>query len=187
MSRYPLKKRPKGYGEELRTGSAGVPLAVADEFHRRVIINKEQPRITAREIGLSEEVCARMLMLLKRHGLPSRDRRILLSIGYPDRSYSEIAAAFGVTVDHVNDVVLRASALRRREPLSTELWEDYTETTMAPDEVYARAAEVRRTNEMDQGKVLGVAKDGSPIRAGVRRKPPREWNRCRPRAEARPA
>ena len=178
------RNRSQDFGEELRTGSAGVPLAVADEYHRRVIINREPPKITARKMGLSDEVCTRLLMLLKRHGLPSRDRLILLSVGYPERSYSEIASAFSVTVDYVNDVVLRAASLRKREPLSTELWEDITEETMMPDEVYARAAEVRRINALVEGAVLGFAEDGSPVRAGVRRRATLPWNRCRARQES---
>lgn len=178
MKAYLMSRRLAG-GEELRTGSAGVPLATADEFYRRVIVNKERPRRVACDMGYSEEVCARMHQMLKRHGLPSADRRILLSIGYPDRTYAEIASAFGVTLEHVNDVVLRADRLRRKEPLSTELWEDVTEDTMMPDEIYARAAEVRRQNALDQGKVLAFAKDGTPIRAGVRNRVARPWNRCR--------
>ena len=140
-------------GEELRTGASGVPLALAQDLYRTVVTNRQPPRKTAREMGLSAEVALRMLALMKRHGLPSADRLILLSAGYPERTYAEIAAAFRVTVDHVNDVVLRASSLRRSEPLSTELWEDITEKTMPQSELYARAAEVRRKNELDKREV----------------------------------
>ena len=153
-------KRERNYGrldcgEELRIGSSGVPLALAAALHRMAIINKQPPKRTARELGLSVDVALRMIGLLRRHGLPSTDRLILMSVGYPDRTYAEIAAAFRVTVDHVNDVVLRASSLRRAEPLSTELWEDITEKTMTQDELYARAAEVRRCNELDKREVPG--------------------------------
>jgi len=154
-------------GEELRTGASGVPLALAPDLHRMVIVNGLPLLKTARELGLSTDVARRMLTMLRRHKLPSRDRLILLSIGYPDRTYAEIAAAFGVTVDHVNAVVLRASSMRRKEPLSTELWEDITEKTMTQDELYTRAAEVRRLNELEQREVPKGLVGRSPGRAGV--------------------
>ena len=154
-------------GDELRTGASGVPLALAADLYRSVVVNRTAPRKTARDMGLAVEVAARMVTLMKRHGVPSRDRLILLSVGYPDRTYAEIASAFGTTVDHVNDVVLRASSLRRAEPLSTELWEDITEQTMTQDELYARAAEVRRLNELEQREVpcgpVGRAQGGEGV------------------------
>ena len=170
-------------GEELRTGCSGVPLAVADDLNRRVLVNKEPPRSTARDLGLSVDVATRMLGLLRKHKLPSRDRLILLSIGYPDRTYAEIAAAFRVTVDHVADVASRASSLRRAEPLSTELWEDYTPKTMTQAEIYARAAEVRRRNELDKRGVPEGAAGCPPCRAGLGGLGPRQRRRRGPRKE----
>lgn len=142
-------------GDELRIGSAGVPLALAPDLYRTVVINRQPVKKTARILGLSSDVAMRMVALMKRHGVPSQDRLILLSVGYPDRTYAEIAAAFRVTVDHVNDCVLRMSSIRRAEPLSTELWEDITEQTMPQDEISRRAAEVRRCNELDKREVPG--------------------------------
>lgn len=151
------------YGEELRIGSSGVPLALAPDLYRTVVINRQPVKRTARTMGLSADVAMRMVMLMRRHGVPSTDRLILLSVGYPDRTYAEIAAAFRVTVDHVNDCVLRMSSIRRAEPLSTELWEDITETTMSRDEIARRAAEVRRWHELDKREVPGRAV-GRPLR-----------------------
>lgn len=171
-------------GDELRTGAAGVPLALAADLYRSVVVNRQQPRKVAKDMGLSVDVASRMLSLLRRHGVPSQDRLILLSIGYPDRTYAEIAAAFRTTVDHVNAVVLRASSLRRAEPLSTELWEDITETTVMQDELYARAAEVRRQNELDQRAVPGGSFGSAQGREGVGGFRPRERSRRGARKEA---
>lgn len=168
-------------GEELRTGSAGVPLALAPDLRRTCLINKQPPRRTAKEMGLSVDVALRMLAMMRRHGLPSTDRLILLSVGYPERTYAEIAAAFRVTVDHVNDVVLRASSLRRAEPLSTELWEDITETTMTQGEIYARAAEVRRKNELDKREVPSGTVGCAPGREVMGGLGPRQRSRRGPR------
>lgn len=170
-------------GDELRTGSSGVPLALAADLHRTVIVNKQPVRRVARDMGLAIDVAARMLMMMRRHGVPSQDRLILLSVGYPDRTYAEIASAFHTTVDHVNDVVLRASSLRRAEPLSTELWEDITEQTMTQDELYARAAEVRRLNELDKREVPGGAVGCPQGGKGVGGLSPRQRGRRGPRAK----
>jgi hypothetical protein len=183
------KKQPKGLlgGEELRTGASGVPLAVAEDLHRAVVINRQPPRLTARNLGLADDVALRMLTLIKRHGVPSVERRILLSVGYPERTHAEIAAAFRTTVDHVNEVVLRASSIRRAEPLSTELWEDITEKTMMPDEVYARAAEVRRLNELDKREVPGGPGRSAPGRESLGGIGPRTRRRRSPRPQGCPA
>ena len=179
------KKQPKGLlgGEELRTGSAGVPLALAPDLHRTVIVNNQPPKKTAREMGLSVEVAARMVALMRKHGLPSTDRLITLSLGYPDRTYAEIAAAFRVTVDYVNDCVLRLSSIRRAEPLSTELWEDITEKTMSQDEIYARAAAVRRRNELDKREVPSSPVRRTPGRASLGGLGQRQRSRRGARAE----
>lgn len=170
-------------GEELRTGASGVPLALAGDLHRMVLVNRMPPRRTARNLGLSVDVGVRMLVLLRRHGVPSRDRLILLSANYPDRTHAEIAAAFRVTVDHVNDVVQRASSLRQAEPLSTELWEDITTKTMTQDEIYARAAEVRRRNELDKRGFPASPEGRSPRGARVGGLSQRERHRRGARAE----
>jgi hypothetical protein len=181
------KSRGAGCAEELRTGASGVPLALAEDLHRDVLINGLPPRKTAAAMGLSDHVAARMLKLMRRHGVPSVNRRILLSVGYPDRTYAEIAAAFRTTVDHVNEVVLRASSLRRAEPLSTELWEDITEKTMMPDELYARAAEVRRLNELDKREVPGAAGGCAPGGESLGGFGTRPWSRRRPRPKGCPS
>lgn len=179
------RRAPSGLvgGDELRTGASGVPLALAADLYRAVVVNRQAPRKVARDMGLAIEVSSRMLTLMKRHGVPSQDRLILLSVGYPDRTYAEIASAFRTTVDHVNDVVLRASSIRRAEPLSTELWEDITEQTMTQDELYARAAEVRRLNELDKREVP-VGPGGRPQgREGLGGLSPRQRSRRGPRAK----
>lgn len=177
------RRLPSGLagGEELRTGASGVPLALAPDLQRMVIVNRLAPRKVARDLGIAGDVALRILKLLKRHGLPSTDRLILLSIGYPDRTYAEIAAAFHTTVDHVNDVVLRASSLRRAEPLSTERWEDFTDDTITQDELYARAAEVRRLNELDQREVPCRPVGCAPGREGLGGFGPRQRSRRGPR------
>lgn len=180
------RRSPNGLvgGDELRTGASGVPLALAADLYRAVVVNRQQPRKVAKDMGLSVDVSGRMLTLMRRHGVPSQDRLILLSAGYPDRTYAEIAAAFRTTVDHVNAVVLRASSLRRAEPLSTELWEDITETTVMQDELYARAAEVRRMNELDQRAIPGGPGGCTQGRASVGGFCPRERSRRGARKEA---
>lgn len=163
-----------GCGDELRTGASGVPLAAAVDLHRAVVINRQTLRRASDSLGIATDVSCRMLLLIRRHGMPSTDRLILLSVPYPDRTYADIAAAFKTTVDRVNDVVLRAAAIRRAEPLSTELWEDITETTATPDEIYARAAEVRRLNELDKREVPGGAQGRAPCRDSLGELGPRK-------------
>lgn len=180
---------PKVGGSELRIGSGGVPLAVAPDLYRRVIVNREPPRKVYGDLELSGDVGKRMLALLRRHRLPSRERLIVLSLGYPERCHADIASAFKVTVDHVLQCEKNASSIRRSEPLSTELWEDITDDDLTQAEIAARAAHVRRTNDAvvkgevferpwsrsQAGEGLGGHDAGRP-RAG-----------CCPRREARPA
>lgn len=176
-------------GNELRVGSAGVPLAVAPALHRRVVINREPPRKVWGDLELSEEVGKRMTMLLRRHGLPSQSRLIVLSLGYPDRTHAEIAKAFAVTVDAVQECSHRAPALRHAEPLSTELWEDLTEEDVHPQEVAARAEEVRSTwrgNGLDERPLSQRFGERSQGGAGVGAGPARPWARHGARGEARP-
>lgn len=177
-------------GSELRVGSAGVPLAVAPALHRRVMINREPPRKVWGDLELSEEVGKRMTMLLRRHGLPSHRRLIVLSLGYPDRTHAEIAKAFSCTVDFVRQCSGMAAAIRHAEPLSTELWEDLADEDVHPEEVAARAAEVRRTwrgNGMDQRPLSERLKDRTPSGAGVGGDAARPWARYGSRGEARHA
>jgi hypothetical protein len=164
-----------------------VPLAAARDLHREVVINRQTLRRASDHLGIATDVSCRMLMLIRRHGVPSTDRLILLSVPYPERTYADIAAAFKTTVDRVNDVVLRAAAIRRAEPLSTELWEDITETTATPDEIYARAAEVRRLNELDKREVLSGAQGCAPCRDSLGQRRPRLRVRRGAREEDCPA
>ena len=177
-------------GSELRVGSAGVPLAVAPALHRRVLINREQPRKVWGDLELSEEVGKRMTMLLRRHGLPSNKRLIVLSLGYPDRTHAEIAKAFSCTVDVVQECERLAAAIRHSEPLSTELWEDLADEDVLPEEAAVRAAEVRRTwrgNGLDQRPLSERLKDSAPSGAGVGGDAARPWARYGSRGEARHA
>jgi hypothetical protein len=182
------KKQPRGLagGEELRTGAAGVPLAIAPDLYRRVIVNGEPPKRTARELGLSADVAIRMLSLMRKHHLPSMERRIVLSLGYPDRTPAEIAAAFRVTVDYVNDCASRMSFIRKAEPLPTELWEDITPKTMTQDEIQARAAAVRRRNELVKREVPGGPVGRSQGGEGLGGDGEGQRRRRGPRHEARP-
>jgi len=167
-----------------------VPLAVAPALHRRVMVNREQPRKVWGDLELSEEVGKRMTMLLRRHGLPSNKRLIVLSLGYPDRTHAEIAKAFSCTVDVVQECERMAAAIRHSEPLSTELWEDLAEEDVHPDEMASRAAEVRRTwrgNGLDQRPLSERLKDCAPSGAGVGGDAARPWARYGTRREARNA
>jgi hypothetical protein len=170
--------------EELRVGSAGVPLTVAPEFYRRVLINSEGPCIVARSLGLSADIGKRWSQLMKRHRCPSQDRRILLSLGYPERTAEEVAAAFGVTHAYITDCLARADALREQEPLSTELWEDVTEDTMPQDEIYARAAEVRRLNDLVKSKVSDRSEVSSHLGTRIRTRSARPWSGSSSRPKA---
>ncbi len=176
------------YGQELRVGSSGVPLSVAPDLHRRAIVNREPPRAVWKDLELSPEVGKKLTALLRRHGCPSRERLIALSLGYPERTHAEIAAAFRCTVDHVADCAHRIASIRRVEPLSTELWEDMDEADILPDEVARRAAEVRaqRSDDgLDQTEIPGSSGQGSQGRAGVggstawRRACPGAWREAR--------
>lgn len=176
------------YGQELRIGSLGVPLAVAGDLHRRVIINREPPKKVYESLGLSVDVGRKIVGLLRRHKVPSKERLILLSIGYPERTHADIASAFGVTVDKVMECERQAANLRRAEPLSTERWEDYEDGDISPDEIAERAAEVRRTNlELVKEEVSGRSGDrpqGGTSMGGSG--PHRPWARYCSRQEARP-
>lgn len=174
-------------GEELRTGSAGVPLAVADRLFDLSVRGHRGLVQTATELGLSKGVAIRMAMLLRRHGVPSKERRILLSLGYPERSKADVAAAFGVSVDYVEWCEERAKELRRSEPLSTELWEDITEDEMSPDEIRARAQTVRRRNELVQAGLSEGPFRGPQGREALGREMSDCRGRRRSRQEAGPA
>lgn len=177
-------------GNELRVGSAGVPLTQARDLHRRVIINREQPRKVWGDLELSEEVGKRMTMLLRRHGLPSQERLIVLSLGYPERTFAEIASAFSVTVDYVQECESKAATIRRREPLSTELWEDLAEDDVHPHEAASRAADVRNTwrgNGLDQRPLSQRLAERAQGGAGVGGSCERPWARNGSRGEARPS
>jgi hypothetical protein len=155
-----------------------------------VIINREQLKKVCNDLDLSQEVGKRMAMMLRRHDLPSRDRLICLSIGYPDRSLAEIAAAFGVSVDYVANVSARAADLRREEPLSSELWEDICEKTPTPGQLAIAAEKVREkwsSDELVQRQVHGSLTAGPRSRAGVGGRPSHRGPSSGPRREANPA
>lgn len=176
-------------GQELRVGSAGVPLALAKDVHRRVVVNREPPRKAWAELELSDEVGRRMTTLLRRHGLPSQKRLIVLSLNYPERTYAEIASAFSTSVDVVEECARLAPAIRHAEPLSTELWEDITEQDVQPQEVAARAGDVRSTwrgNELDEGPVPERVVAGAQGRASLGGSAARAGLRHSPRHQARP-
>ena len=155
------------YGEELRTGSSGVPLALAPTFYHRVIKNREGMKRVCLQVGLSKPVALRMSAMLRKNGLPSRDRLIVLSLDYPERTYQHIAAAFGVSVDAVRDCDMRIDRIRRAEPLSSEYWEDITEDDLTQDEIYARAAAVRRRNDLAKAGLLEGPWRGTPGREAL--------------------
>lgn len=143
----------EGFGDESGIGCAAVPLAHAPEIHRRILINKEPAVSVYRRFGLSKEVAARITVLLRRHGLPSRDRLVVLAANYPDRAPVDIARAFNLTVDQVLDILVRTPEIRAAEPLSTEMWEDIDEDDVTPAEIRRRAQEVRRRNELVKRQV----------------------------------
>lgn len=155
------------FGEELRVGSSGVPLALAGTLHRRVILNREGLKKVSIQIGLSKPVAVRMAAMLRKNGLPSRDRLICLSLGYPERTYQHIADAFGVGEDVVRDCDRRMRRIRRKEPLSSEFWEDISEDDLTQDEIYSRAAAVRRRNDLAKEGLLAGPWRGAPGRAAL--------------------
>lgn len=164
------RKNPRQCSEELRIGSSGVPLALAPDLYRKVLINREQLKKACEQLQLSRYVGMRMVKFMRRHGLPSRDRLICLSIGYPDRTFAEIASAFGVSVDYVAQVEARTAELRRAEPLSSELWEDICEDTPTQQQLADAAAKVREkwsSDELVQRQVFGSPAAGPRSRAGV--------------------
>jgi hypothetical protein len=171
------------YGEELRTGSAGVPLALAPTLYHRVVKNREGLKKVSIQIGLSKPVAMRMSYMLRKHGLPSRDRLIALSLGYPERTYRHIAAAFGVSDEVVRDCDLRIDRIRKAEPLSSEYWEDILETDLTQDEIYARAAVVRRRNELAQSGLLAGPWRGTPGREALGGDLSDCWGGCGSREE----
>jgi hypothetical protein len=175
------------FGNEWRIGSTGVPLTLAPDLHRRVIINKEPPLPVYYQLGLNREVGARITGLLRTHGLPSRDRLIVLSANYPGRDELDIARAFGMQVKDVRSVLERVVELRESEPLSTELWEDITEEEVWPDELRSRASEVRRRNELVKRAVLGSAGIRASRRAFLGRREERRGAVGGARKEGRPA
>jgi hypothetical protein len=155
------------FGEELRVGSSGVPLALAETLYRRVINNREGLKKVAIQIGLSKPVALRMAYMLRKNGLPSTERLICLSLGYPERRQQEIAAAFGVSEEVVRDCDMRLEEIRDAEPLSSEHWEDILEDDMSQDEIYARAEAVRRRNELAKAGLFTGPWRGTPGRAAL--------------------
>lgn len=141
------------FGDESGIGCAAVPIAHAPEIYRRLLVNKEPASRVYRHFGLSREVAARITALLRRHGLPSRDRLVTLAANYPDRAPVDIAKAFNLTVDQVLDILVRTPEIRAAEPLSTELWEDIADDEVTPAEIRRRAQEVRRRNELVKRQV----------------------------------
>jgi len=155
------------YGEELRTGSSGVPLALAETFYRRVILNREGMKKVAVRLGLSKPVALRLSAMLRKNGLPSQRRLICLSLGYPERTYQQIAEAFGVSEDVVRDCDRRLEKIRRKEPLSSEYWEDIAEDDLTQDEIYSRAEAVRRRNDLAKAGLFEGPWRGTPGREAL--------------------
>lgn len=156
------------YSEELRTGCLGVPLSLAQEVYRRCVINRETALQVGPELSLSIEVCRRMACMMKRCGLPTVERLIVLSLGYPDRSPEDVAAAFAVTVEDVLACRDNADQIRSAEPLPSELWEDITRRDMSPAEIQERAEQKKR-HGMEQKRLSGRSRKGPPSRARVGR------------------
>lgn len=174
-------------GEELRTGASGVPLALAHELHNAVAINRRPLKAAARDLGIASPVAARMMALSRRCGVPSLDRRIVLSAGYPDRTPADIAAGFRVTVDRVHQCIANAESIRRAEPLPTEYWEDVDGKTMSMEEIRSRALAVRMRNEMAKRGLPASTGPGAPRGEGVGGVGPRKRRRRGPRPKAGPA
>ena len=160
------------FGEELRTGSAGVPLALAPTLYHRVIKKREGLKKVAIEVGLSKPVALRMAAMLRANGLPSTARLICLSLGYPDRRYTDIAQAFGVDEELVRECDLRLESIQRKEPLTSEYWEDMAEDDLTQDEIYSRAAAVRRRNDLAKAGLLAGPWRGAPGRAALGERSP---------------
>lgn len=153
--------------DEFGIGCGGVPLRLAAELHRRLVVNREPPMPVYKRLGLTREVGSRIFALVRNHGVPSRDRLIVLSANYPERTTSDIAQAFGMSVQEVEEVLRRVVAIRAAEPLPHELWEDITHDDVWPDELRARAAAVRHRNELVKRAVLSSAGCRARRRAGV--------------------
>jgi hypothetical protein len=139
------ERRIEAGWNELRVGSAGVPLALAEELWNLVIVRQRQAMLIYRRLGLSRDVGIRMLALMKENRLPSQQRLVVLSLGYPDRTIEEIAERFGIALDAVAYCRDNANEIRRREPLSSEYWEDIDEDTMTQEEIMDLAYSIRGT------------------------------------------
>lgn len=120
-------------------------LGYADDLRRRVIVNREPPKLVAKKMGLDEtQVCGAVRLLRSGNYSPERLACVvMLDFGMED---DDIAAIFGRSVRWSRVVRSQADEIRQDEPIPAEL--EYLDAGIhpgdpSPEAIYRHAKELR--------------------------------------------
>lgn len=140
-----------GLGGKLRHG-----LAMAEEIHRAVNVNREKIIGVARRLGLRHQQVqgvARMTRVLGR--VPSPERLALVAMLDSGLTDEDVAEMFGRSVKWSRLVRSQALAIRSEDFIPGYLeWlePDFQKTDPTVDEIYRRAAELRDQSKGPVGR-----------------------------------
>ena len=158
--------------------SAGLrhALAFAGELTRRCLVNKEPAYAVAVSLRLDQEQTAGAVRLLKAFPNLSPERLALVVMRDPGMEDEDIAEIFGRSQRWAQVVRSQAEEIRAEEPIPYEL--EFLDSGLQPgdpmpDEIKARAAELRRHSPRRDGACVPAIRCYSwmnnailPVRAG---------------------
>lgn len=133
---------------EVSGGALRHALAYAVTLRRRCVVNKEPSHRAAKRLGLDCRQTMGVVRLLSSISYtPTCERMAVIAQLDPGLDDDDIGEIFGRTPEWSAEVREKAAEIRRQEPIPEQLeWltEDLQPGDLAPEEIAARAEEVRR-------------------------------------------
>lgn len=122
-------------------------LAFAGELRRRVLLNKENIKKVAAQMGLDYQQVRGVLRLVRKVWPLSAERLALVVMKDPGLDNADVAEIFGRPTHWAQSVRRSSEAIKQAEPIDPDLeWIDdgLQPDTPMPDEIHRRAMEVRQ-------------------------------------------
>lgn len=154
-----------GYGCETPLRHA---LGFGVTLHRRCVINREDARVVAKEMGLFHSQVRSVVRLLTGMKIqPSRERMAVIAMSDWGLTDQDIGEIFLTTTDWAEDCRWRKQEIAAAEPIPAYLLDEVLQTTdPCPRDLYAMARQLR--SERPVGRTVYVKTPGCRQYAYVR-------------------
>jgi hypothetical protein len=138
-------------GSEVVGTMCGTALVLAEEIHRRVLVNGEIPKRVARSLGLTHRQITSVVRILSTFGgVPSPERLALIVMQAPDLSDEDIARWFNRPTGWATNVRKYGAEIAKTEFIPADVaWvaDEWEPDDPTPEEIRERCKAIREQVE----------------------------------------